>query len=761
MAVALRCLLRTTTLAGVEFPDYLGLGYVSLKWRRLLGEELAGLRMWVRTHGAHELCQLADDRQDHRTETLQLNAMERYALRHADGWVGPSAATLDWLRRTYAMDRPTWHRTPAFERIGPACAHPRRLDRTGPIRILYYGKLQRLKGADLFVQAAVALAARRAERIEFDLVGAEVAHSYCFRSFRAELEAAIPAPLRDRFRFHGPIDPARLPGLAMECALAVVPSRMETFCLAAHELNWIGIPLVVSELPAFRDHFRDGENCRTFDGTASGLTDVLDQILEAPCPFATWRWQDTTADTDPEPLYREVLATCRPSAAPSPPRDGEAPLVSMIVPYHEMHDFVDATLASVEVSSYRNWEVILVDDGSQSAAALAKLAELRVRYAGDPRVQILSKPNGGLGSARNHAIAHAAGRYVLPLDSDDLVCPDYLRLAVCALEAAPELDAVSCYVSYFDNGHLPEEICDYVIPYDLLVPSVFLENRAGVACSVFRRTVFERHRYNEQLFSYEDWELWWQLAGGGGAVETLPRILFRYRRRPGSMVNTVGYSRHARLVGMMAARHSETLAREWPSIFRTYVEELYRLRETLAKRRDEATNPRAEVAADEQVPGYEYSVRLAAALALRLLRARVRAAVDAARGRRMVTVRVAGDHHPDAQGREVWCAGVRAVRDDVWGLNGLIGQAGPWDLRNGGAPPRAKLLVGTTPGAELHFGLGAQGFGIGFLHHPWSGRAILSVDGRTETVDLFAAGARQGFYDHFWTGSRWVSRQVR
>jgi glycosyltransferase involved in cell wall biosynthesis len=760
VAHALRRLAGRSPLAGVEFADYGGLGYVALKWRRLWGEELAGMPMWVRLHGPHEIWSAADDRDDQRIETQQLHAMERYCLRHADGWVGPSAAALDWLAGVYGIERPCWDLPPPFERLGPRCAHPRRLEAGAPLRLLFYGKLQHLKGPDVLIRAAVALAREQAGAVEVDLVGDEVPHSWRHRSYRQELEAVIPPELAPRFRFHGGIEPRALPALAARCTVAVVPSRVETFCLAAHELNWIGIPLVLADLPAFRFFFRDRENCRVFDGTVEGLIRVLREIRGETVPFASWGWEDAVGEPDTAALYTRILAECSPPVRPQERPAGATGRVSVVVPFYEMQDHVDATLASVHASTYPNWEIVIVDDGSRSAPARAKLEALRVRYTDDTRVRILTKPNGGLGSARNHGIAHSTGSYVLPLDSDDLIDPDYLRLAVAALERNPELDAVSSYVGYFDDGCRPEDVCDYVIPYDLLVPALFLENRAGTASSVFRRAVFERHSYDERLFSYEDWDLWWQLAAVGGQVETLPRILFRYRRRADSMVNTIGYSRHTRLVGMMAERHAAVLQRLWPGTFRTYLEELDRLRGVLADRRAEIGRLEAALAGVAPASPHEYSVRAAAGLLLRLLRSRARAAIDAACGRRIVTVRVASGRHPEARGREVWCAGVRPVRDTVWTLDGVVGAPPGWSRRNGGVAPRQQVLLSSTPGATLCFDLGRGGFGLGFLHHPWSGRVELSVDGRTQTIELFAARAAEGFYDHFWTGDRWVGHRV-
>src|SRR5262249_57351150 len=133
-----------------------------------------------------------------------------------------------------------------------------------------------------------------------------------------------------------------------------------------------------------------------------------------------------------------------------------------------------------------------------------------------------------------------------------------------------------------------------------------------------RRSVFEQHRYDEKLFSCEDWDLWWQRAAAGRQVETLPRILFRYRRRPDSMVNTVGYSRHAHLVARLAERHRGALGGRWDEVFRLYLEEVAQLR-ARCRALDEAGHATEQ---GKAATGHEYSVRLTRRLLSPLLRSR-------------------------------------------------------------------------------------------------------------------------------------------
>ena len=438
IALALRRLCRKMRLAGVEFADFNGAAFVTLKWRRMWGDEFADVPMWVRLHATSEMVLKEDDELNSSRSQQQLFAMERYALRHADGWISPSAGVAQWYREFYdCPDVPAVVDAPPFPQLGGDNQHPRTLG-DPPYRVLFYGKLQRVKGPDLLLKAVVSLLENKNLPIELEMVGPDVSHGPMRHSYQKELERLIPHRWREQVHFRGHIAPDRLAEIACGCCLAVVPSRVETFCLAAHELNWIGIPLVLNDLPAFRDYFRDGVDCRTFDGSVGDLARVLHELLTQPRPFADWKWTapDVIARQRTGEAYREVRQCFRTPTAAAGAK--AASLVSVIVPYYNMQQYVDATLASVRASNYPHWEIILVDDGSPDPAARAKFETLRAEHQGDARYRFLQKPNGGLASARNFGIQDAQGQYVLPLDSDDLLDPRYLERAVTALAACPK-----------------------------------------------------------------------------------------------------------------------------------------------------------------------------------------------------------------------------------------------------------------------------------------------------------------------------------
>ena len=110
------------------------------------------------------------------------------------------------------------------------------------------------------------------------------------------------------------------------------------------------------------------------------------------------------------------------------------PLVSIIIPVYKVEKFLDECVKSVVAQTYRNLEILLVDDGSpDDCPAMCDAWATR-----DPRVRVIHKPNGGLSDARNAGIAQATGSYIYFADSDDTVAP---TLVEDCLNAMREYDA--------------------------------------------------------------------------------------------------------------------------------------------------------------------------------------------------------------------------------------------------------------------------------------------------------------------------------
>jgi glycosyltransferase involved in cell wall biosynthesis len=234
--------------------------------------------------------------------------------------------------------------------------------------------------------------------------------------------------------------------------------------------------------------------------------------------------------------------------------------VSVVIPYYRMHRFVAETVRSVLHQTYPRIEVIVVNDGSFEPADVV-LAELARRHP----LRVLSQANRGLSGARNFGIAQTRGRYVLPLDADNVLEPTFVERCVALLEADDELAYVTAWNRYVDEQGVPFAAPNEGYrPVGNWTPIVEERNVAGDGTAVLRRSVFDRHRFSEDLTSYEDWALYRELHRAGRHGHVIPEMLWRYRVREDSMLREVGLRHDARLAGEMEA-HIREKEMEWVS----------------------------------------------------------------------------------------------------------------------------------------------------------------------------------------------------
>jgi len=127
------------------------------------------------------------------------------------------------------------------------------------------------------------------------------------------------------------------------------------------------------------------------------------------------------------------------------------PLVSVVIPAYQAERWIGETIRSVQAQTYRNLEIIVVDDGSPD-----NLAELVERMAQeDDRIRLIRKENGGLPAARNTGIDEAKGEWVAPVDADDLWYPEKVEKQVGrflrAKQEGVDLGLVYCWSESIDE----------------------------------------------------------------------------------------------------------------------------------------------------------------------------------------------------------------------------------------------------------------------------------------------------------------------
>ena len=202
------------------------------------------------------------------------------------------------------------------------------------------------------------------------------------------------------------------------------------------------------------------------------------------------------------------------------------PDVSIIVPCYNGHAFLPQAVASALAQDLESKEVIVIDDGSTApgtAAALARLPE---------GVAVIRQENRGVAGARNRGFAAARGRYVLPLDCDDWIEPDYARRAL-ELIAGREDAFVYSWLAAF--GEYETVLRKRWEPFGQLIV-----NRLAY-CMLIPKALWRRvGGYDETVrMGCEDWDFNIRLGLGGAEGLCLAEPLFHYRASAGGMMRSV------------------------------------------------------------------------------------------------------------------------------------------------------------------------------------------------------------------------------
>ncbi len=223
--------------------------------------------------------------------------------------------------------------------------------------------------------------------------------------------------------------------------------------------------------------------------------------------------------------------------------EGSPPLLSVIVPAHDVEAYIDATLSSIVHQTYAHLEVIVVDDGSTDGTAL-----ICDRHAtADHRVRVIHQANGGLSRARNVGMAEATGEYIAFADSDDVVPITAYEHLVSTLMRSGS-DFASGNVRRFDESHSWNAWNQSHSHVHAAVGTTLSQRPElifDLVCwnKVFRRSFIDRIDLSFPVDRlYEDMEPMAQAYTRAASVDVLTQTVYHYRRRDTG--NSIAQQRH-------------------------------------------------------------------------------------------------------------------------------------------------------------------------------------------------------------------------
>lgn len=204
-------------------------------------------------------------------------------------------------------------------------------------------------------------------------------------------------------------------------------------------------------------------------------------------------------------------------------------LVSIVTPLYNGEHYVSETIESVLSQTYKDWELIVVDDCSKDNGC--QIVESYI--AKDARIKLLkNESNSGPAKTRNTAIAAARGQYIAFLDSDDLWTENKLSDQIDFMNRNEAFFSFSYYEQITEDGNFIKTIDNLPDKVDYL--STIKSNKIGCLTAIYDASHFGKV-YMENIAKRQDYTLWLKLLKKTKYAYCVPQILARYRIRENSV----------------------------------------------------------------------------------------------------------------------------------------------------------------------------------------------------------------------------------
>lgn len=238
------------------------------------------------------------------------------------------------------------------------------------------------------------------------------------------------------------------------------------------------------------------------------------------------------------------------------------PLISVIIPVYNVSAYLDECVNSVIGQTYKNLEIILVDDGSPDDCP-QKCDDYAVK---DSRIKVIHQSNGGMSDARNSALSVCTGEYISFVDSDDAVANDYIETLYTVLNDN-KVELSICNHEDF-SSEIPQNrtfLLDSTIHNAREAISIILKGRPFTPSAwgkLYHRRLFQELRFPKGIMIGEDLATVWKSIFRAGNVAYTTSVKYYYRQNPTS-ITQVNFSYR----NMDMIKVHEMLLDELPKVF--------------------------------------------------------------------------------------------------------------------------------------------------------------------------------------------------
>jgi glycosyltransferase involved in cell wall biosynthesis len=554
----------------IEFPDCRAPGFFVVRHKRNAGS-FNDTRLIVHLHSSvkdiwewHE--GYFTDRND-----LYCHYMEEYVKKYSDIALSPTEFLLRPVHQTQGTFEKPFYRNGYPISHYESSSNLETVRRSNTVTVACISRLERRKGQDILANGIHYLSESGSldDNVQFVFCGKDNIgldrDGWMSESIRRILKGVRnwkiikPKSRRDLADW-----------LTTEIDICVVPSRVDNYPNVVIEAARAGCYVIASDAGGIPEIFKDyriyGSLCPSGDSDAltQEILKAIKHVRENPDirPKISGMFEESRKLQANRTLsIYDEMAELSEKSKPITLDKNVNPRVSVIIPFYNSHHMID-TIKSAFASDYTDFEVIMVNDQSDSPNSLEFLKEVVREF---PQLIIIHKQDGGLGDALNAGLKVASGEFIVPLDADNILLPNMLRRCSRVLSERQSLSYITTYFECIreeDQATIPWQLSPDPKPLGAVDPYVLMENTVGNTPAMIRKSALESvGGYSTNVFGMEDWDLWLKFHEKGLEGDVLPEVHYIHRLRSDGISDSINVLNSIRLKQSLLRRH-ESLVRE-------------------------------------------------------------------------------------------------------------------------------------------------------------------------------------------------------
>ncbi len=533
----------------IEAQDYLGIAYYITQFKHTGYEFLSGVPVIVTLHSPVFVYLLYNRVPVSRFPDFWTGEMEKQAIAAADALISPTSFMVDEIKKHMSLPgkQPGVIANP-FEGEGRLSTAFERN------KIVYYGKLSPQKGSFELLENFRKLWDNGFQHALHIIGGTDIVFHPEMRTMGQLVKEKYAAYLtQELLQLHGKIKPTAIKQYLGDAHVIIVPSIVDNMPYVVMEAMSLGKIVLASRQGGQSEMIEEGVTGFLFDhNEPSTFRTQLDKILSLEddemqriganaCQAVKKHYAFETIRGKKIQFLEQIKENAvsnnyfpflhQEKAGPLAETLCTQNLLSVVVPFYNMGNYIEECVRSVIDSSYNKIELLIINDGSTDAASIEKLRA----FSTSDNITIINRSNEGLAATRNYGAGIAKGEFLAFLDADDKVAPLYYEKAIHALRQNTNVSFAGSWVKYFENSNDTWPTFTPQPPYALVHNPV---NSSGL---VYKKTAFLSGGLNDKKVDYgmEDYESVISMLRHGFNGVILPEVLFFYRVRTGSMFRKI------------------------------------------------------------------------------------------------------------------------------------------------------------------------------------------------------------------------------